>query len=325
MSAESILEVRNLRRTFGKVQAVRDVSFSIQKGQVVGFIGANGAGKTTTMRLLATLDWPDAGSIRILGWDAMSFPDKVRAKLGWMPDNYGAYDNVTVFEYLDFYARAYGYTGSDRQRHVESIMAFTELTSIQDRLMNTLSKGMGQRLCLGRALINEPELLLLDEPAAGLDPKARIEFKNLVRILSQQGRTILISSHILSELGEMCDMMLFIDKGHIVHHGSAEILRRGDASHFRLEMVVTGSPDRLLEWAALQPGLALVESTHHGARFDFAAQDPADIAQLLRRAVTDGIPICDFHRLERGLEDAFVEVLKRSNDSTGSSLPPIPS
>jgi ABC-2 type transport system ATP-binding protein len=325
MSEELILDVRQLRRTFGKVHAVQDVSFSITKGQVVGFIGANGAGKTTTMRLLATLDSPDAGSINILGWDALSYPDKVRSKLGWMPDNYGTYDNVTVAEYLDFYARAYGYAGPDRLRHVDEIMAFTELTPIQDRLMNTLSKGMGQRLCLGRALINDPDLLLLDEPAAGLDPKARIEFKNLVRILSQQGKTILISSHILSELGEMCDTMLFIDKGHIVHHGSAETLRRGDANSFRLEIEVIGSPDRLLEWTALQPGLTLVESTNRGARFDFAAREPDEIAQLLRRAVADGIPICDFHRLERRLEDAFVDVLKRSNDSSNMTPPPFPS
>jgi len=313
MSDEIVLDVRNLRRSFGDVHAVQDVSFTVRKGQVVGFIGANGAGKTTTLRLLATLDTPDAGSISILGCEATNYPDKVRARLGWMPDSYGNYDNVTVVEYLDFYARAYGYWGARRAKHVGEIMAFTELTPIQDRLMHTLSKGMGQRLCLGRSLINEPELLLMDEPAAGLDPKARIEFKNLVRILSQQGKTILISSHILSELGEMCDTMLFIDKGRIVHHGSSETLRRGDESLIRLEIETTGNPDGLVEWAALQPGLVLVESTKRGARFDFAAKGPDELNQLLRRAITDGIAVCDFHRLERRLEDAFVEVLRKSN------------
>jgi ABC-2 type transport system ATP-binding protein len=303
------------------VQAVQDLSFNIHRGQVVGFIGANGAGKTTTMRMLATLETPDTGSIKLLGWDATSYPEKVRARLGWMPDNYGTYDNVTVFEYLDFYARSYGYIGAERAKRVEEIMLFTDLAPIQDRLMNTLSKGMGQRLCLGRSLINNPDFLLLDEPAAGLDPKARIEFKNLVRILSQQGKTILISSHILSELGEMCDTMLFIDKGRIVHHGSSETLRRGEGSSVRLEIEVLGSSDRLVEWARLQPGLTLLEATHHGARFDFNDTETEALARLLRRAVTDGIPVCDFHRLERRLEDAFVDVLLKS-DGKGTVQPP---
>jgi ABC-2 type transport system ATP-binding protein len=321
MSEELVLDVRHLRRSFGKVHAVQDVSFTVRKGQVVGFIGANGAGKTTTLRLLATLDSPDAGSITVLGCEATNYPDKVRARLGWMPDSYGAYDNVTVLEYLDFYARAYGFTGAARAKHIQEIMAFTELTPIRDRLMHTLSKGMGQRLCLGRALINDPDLLLMDEPAAGLDPKARIEFKNLVRILSQQGKTLLISSHILSELGEMCDVMLFIDQGRIVHHGSSETLRRGDEDALRVEIGIDGSPDRLVAWAALQPGLKLVETTNRGARFDFAAKESGDLAQLLRRAVNDGIPVCDFHRLERRLEDAFVEVLRKSNES--ATPPPL--
>jgi ABC-2 type transport system ATP-binding protein len=322
MSEEIVLDVRNLRRSFGKVHAVRNVSFTVSKGQVVGFIGANGAGKTTTLRLLATLDTPDEGSIKVLGCEAANYPDKVRARLGWMPDSYGTYDNVTVAEYLDFYARAYGYAGAARAKHVADIMAFTELTSIQDRLMHTLSKGMGQRLCLGRALINDPDLLLMDEPAAGLDPKARIEFKNLVRILAGQGKTILISSHILSELGEMCSTMLFIDQGRIVHHGSSENLRRGDGTTYRIEIVVDGPVDPLLAWATLQPGVTLFDTTNQGARFDFAAKEPADLARLLRRAVQDGLPVCDFHRLERRLEDAFVEMLKKSNE--GSSLPPLP-
>ena len=321
MNEQLVLEVSHLRRSFGKIHAVQDVSFTVRKGQVVGFIGANGAGKTTTLRMLATLDIPDGGTIRVLGNDATNYPDKVRARLGWMPDSYGAYDNVTVAEYLDFYARAYGYMGSRRTKHVNDIMEFTELTPIQDRLMHTLSKGMGQRLCLGRSLINEPELLLMDEPAAGLDPKARIEFKNLVRILSEQGKTILISSHILSELGEMCDTMLFIDKGRIVHHGDSETLRRGDESIIRLEIETTGNPDALVEWAALQPGLVLVDRTKRGARFDFTAKGPDELSLLLRRAITDGIAVSDFHRQERRLEDAFVEVLRKSNGSTSQGKP----
>jgi ABC-2 type transport system ATP-binding protein len=307
---EIVLQAVNLSKSFGNIRAVDGLSFSIRKGQVVGFIGANGAGKTTTMRILATLEMADTGRIEILGYEATNYPDFIRPKLGWMPDNYGAYSNVTVEDYLDFYARAYGLYGKTRRKRVQEIMEFTDLTAIKDRLMNKLSKGMGQRLCLGRALINDPALLLMDEPAAGLDPKARVEFKNLVRILASQGKTMLISSHILSELGEMCDTLLFIDKGRIVHHGSAEALLRSDTETVRLEINIVGSADSLIAWAKYQPGLVFVDQTNRGARFDYQTGDPVELSKLLARAIADGLQVHDFHRLERRLEDAFIDIIK---------------
>ena len=194
---------------------------------MVGFVGANGAGKTTTMRIIATLDYPTRGTVRIGGIDVLQYPAKVRSNIGWMPDNFGTYDHMTVVEYLDFFARALGYRGEERLERVEDVMEFTDLASLGDRLINKLSKGMGQRLCLGRALIHDPDLLILDEPAAGLDPKARVELKHLIRILAEDGKTVFISSHILSELGEMCDTLLFIDQGKIIHHGSADSPQAG--------------------------------------------------------------------------------------------------
>ena len=224
MSGEPILEARNLRRSFGKVQAVQDVSFTVERGQVVGFIGANGAGKTTTLRLLATLDAPDAGSIRAFGYDALNYPDQVRARLGWMPDQFGTYDNVTVAEYLDFYARAYGYHGATRARHVEEIMAFTELTSIQDRLMHTLSKGMGQRLCLGRSLINNPDLLLLDEPAAGLTAPDIRDLIAIIRKVRNHGITLVLIEHHMDVVMNVCDTVSVLDFGQKIAEGKpAEI------------------------------------------------------------------------------------------------------
>jgi len=306
-----IIEVSNLRRDFGKLQAVKDISFEIFPGQVVGFIGANGAGKTTTMRMMATLELPTAGWIRVCGYDALNFPNEVRRKIGWMPDAYGTYNNTTVAEYLDFYGRAFGFKFTERKRRVEEVMEFTDLASISDRPINKLSKGMGQRLCLGRTLLHDPEVLILDEPAAGLDPKARIEFKNLVRLLAGDGKTIFISSHILSELGEMCDTLLFIDAGVIVHHGSAESLKQTEGAAILVEVQVAGNPEVLTQWVAMNPGVKMVDSMKHGARLSFASNEPADLASTLKKMMTDGVPVIEFHRQERRLEDAFVEMLKK--------------
>ena len=310
--AAPVIEVRNLRRNFGRLLAVSDISFDVMAGQVVGFIGANGAGKTTTMRMMATLDLPSSGRIRICGYDVMNYPNEVRRKVGWMPDAYGTYNNTTVVEYLDFYGRAFGFKFPERKKRVEEVMEFTDLAVIADRPINKLSKGMGQRLCLGRTLLHDPEVLILDEPAAGLDPKARIEFKNLIRLLAESGKTIFISSHILSELGEMCDTLLFIDAGKIVHHGSSDSLLKQTASADGIiDVQVAGSPDALLQWITMHPGMKLVEATRLGARVRFDSAEPAEIATSLRQMITDGVPVVEFHREERRLEDAFVDMLKK--------------
>jgi len=200
---------------------------------------------------MATLDLPDAGSVRIKGFDAVNYPNKVRRMIGWMPDHYGAYEFMNVFEYMDFFARAYGYAGREREVRVAEVMEFTELDVLQDRPVNKLSKGQSQRLCLGRTLIPDPELLILDEPAAGLDPKARIEVKNLVRVLAEQGKTLFISSHILSELEQMCDALLFISEGQIVHQGSSDSLKVREG-HPALVRVQLANPESSLEeWALI--------------------------------------------------------------------------
>ena len=319
MSApEPIVEVRDLDRRFAQVHAVKGISFDILPGQVVGFIGANGAGKTTTMRMMATLDRPSGGSIRIAGHHVIRDPAAVRQVIGWMPDNYGTYANMNVFEYLDFFARAYGLRSAQRRARVEEILDFADLTPLADRPINKLSKGMGQRLCFGRMLLPDPQFLILDEPAAGLDPKARIEFKNLVRILAQQGKTLFISSHILSELGEMCDTLLFIDSGKIVYHGAAEQLRRGNqttpnglASTVQIiDISLTGDPAPLLDWLSLRPGIKLLDKRRDGARLELTAGDDEALAILLKQMITDGLPLTEFHRVERKLEDAFVDMVR---------------
>jgi ABC-2 type transport system ATP-binding protein len=323
-AADPIIEVRDLQKSFDGVQAVRGVSFEVQRGHVVGFIGANGAGKTTTMRMMATLELPDAGTVRIGGWDVVDHPHEVRRLLGWMPDNYGAYAYVTVFDYLDFYARACGFRGAERERRVRDVMDFADLTLLAERPMNGLSKGMGQRLCFGRALLQEPQVLILDEPAAGLDPKARIEFKNLIQILSRKGTTIFISSHILSELSEMCDSLLFIDQGRIVHHGTAEMLgQHHAAAACVIDLQVHGDEAPVVEWMALHPGWRVLARTRGGVRAEFESGDREQLAAQLRRMVLDGVAVADFHRQQRRLEEVFVDVLK-SQQAQAAALPLVP-
>lgn len=309
----SAISVKNLYRYFGKLKAVDGLSFEVPHGSVCGFIGANGAGKTTTMRMLATLDYPTMGSVEICGINVVNHPAKVRSLLGWMPDHFGNYDHMTVLEYLDFYARALGYKGKERHMRIQEVMEFADLIPLADRLSNKLSKGMTQRLCLGRALIHDPQILILDEPAAGLDPKARVELKHLIRILAEEGKTIFISSHILSELGEMCDSLLFINDGRIVHHGDAESLLQGTdaAGGFFYDVQVVGDPTKLADWAVTSPYVEFIEDRKRGGRIRVDSNDPEVAADVLRRMVKDGLPVIEFHKEQRNLEDAFIDILER--------------
>ncbi|MEX2581167.1 MAG: ABC transporter ATP-binding protein [Verrucomicrobiales bacterium] len=304
------IEVRGLSRWFeGGIHAVRDISFTVERGRVVGFVGANGAGKTTTMRILATLDYPSRGEAEICGIDVVDYPAKVRCRIGWMPDNYGTYSHMTVLEYLDFFARALGFRGEERIDRIVEVMEFTDLAPLADRLVDKLSKGMGQRLCLGRALLHDPAVLILDEPAAGLDPKARVELKHLIRILAREGKTVFISSHILSELEEMCDSLLFIHQGSIIHHGTSESLRRGAAATAVVEVQIAEDPALLREWASLAPNVTFREATKNGGRIEIDSVEKAVVATVLRRMINDGLAVVDFHLKERNLEDAFIEIL----------------
>lgn len=309
----SAISVKNLYRYFGKLKAVDGLSFEVPHGSVCGFIGANGAGKTTTMRMLATLDYPTMGNIEICGIDVVNHPAKVRSLLGWMPDHFGNYDHMTVLEYLDFYARALGYRGKERQMRIQEVMEFADLIPLADRLSNKLSKGMTQRLCLGRSLLHDPQVLILDEPAAGLDPKARVELKQLIRILAEEGKTIFISSHILSELGEMCDSLLFINDGHIVHHGDAESLMSGSDSTGGVfyDIQILGDASKLSDWAVTSPHVEFLADRKRGGKIRIDSDDPAKAAEILSRMIKDGLAVTEFHREKRNLEDAFIDILDR--------------
>jgi ABC-2 type transport system ATP-binding protein len=322
------ISVKNLTRHFGALKAVDDLSFEVPRGSVCGFVGANGAGKTTTMRILASLDYATSGIVKICGHNVINAPAEVRSLIGWMPDDFGNYDHMTVIEYLDFYARALGYKGKERQMRVQEVMEFADLSNLSDRMSNKLSKGMTQRLCLGRSLLHDPEVLIMDEPAAGLDPKSRVELKNLIRILAEEGKTILISSHILSELGEMCDSLLFIDGGKIVHHGDAESLRQGlDAkagSYYDVQ--VLGDAMEVANWAVTSPYVEFIEERKRGGRIRIESNEAEQAAIVLQRMIKDGLSVTEFHKEQRNLEDAFIDILGQIEGGNGpqTTPPPLP-
>jgi ABC-2 type transport system ATP-binding protein len=274
------------------------------------------------MRVLATLDYPTMGTAEICGINVISHPAEVRRLLGWMPDHFGNYEHMTVLEYLDFYARALGFAGSERRERVDEVMEFTELGSLADRFSNKLSKGMTQRLGLARALIHDPQVLVMDEPAAGLDPKARVELKHLIRVLAGEGKTIFISSHILSELGEMCDTLLFINEGRIIHHGCAEELKTGDGTGGSFyDVQVAADPQVVSDWVVLQPHVEFVEARRAGARIQLETSEPELAAQVLARMIRDGLPVIEFHKEQRNLEDAFIDIVGKLQSGAPPALP----
>lgn len=314
-----MITVQQLNRYFGSLHAVADLSFHVDAGEVVGFIGANGAGKTTTLRMLVTLEYPDSGSITIDGYDALAFPNEIRSTVGWMPDSFGTYPNMDVLDYVDFFARAYGLKGRERDARIDEILDFTGLNRLIERPCMTLSKGETQRLSLARTLIGDPKVLILDEPAAGLDPKARLEFRNLVKILKSQEKTIFVSSHILSELGEMCDSLLFIDKGRLVHHGTADTLH-ANKGELQVRIRVTKDVERLLQWLSQESTLSVMETLSDGVVLKMTLT-PECVAEarlhtLLQQLISAEIPVYEFHLVKKLLEEAFVDMLRDTSDLT---------
>ncbi len=305
--SEPLVRIDRLVRHFDSVRAVDDVSFNVARGTVLGFIGPNGAGKTTTMRILATLDVPQGGDARIAGYSVVEQPDQVRRVTGFMPDYAGVYANTTVFEYLDFFARASGLRGSARGRSVAAIVAFMGLGDLRERQVESLSKGMKQRVALGRALVHGPQLLILDEPAANLDPRARIEFRTLVRELAADGTTILLSSHILTELTEMCDTVTVIDKGRIVASGTVQDIVAGLRPRRVLSMRLAVPDLRLERFLLEQPGILAVHETGAQVQFELDGDDQAQV-QLIGRLVAAGFPVLEISARNVDLEDVFIEI-----------------
>ncbi len=306
--SDAMIELQGLHRRFGKTRAVDDVSFGVLRGQVFGYIGPNGAGKTTSMRILATLDLPTAGDAKVDGFSVVDDPDRVRRRLGFMPDYFGTYANVNVREYLDFFARSYELQGRTRTDAVEQVMDFTGLDVLADKPTDGLSKGMKQRLCLGRALIHDPAVLVLDEPASGLDPRARIEVRRMIRTLADNGKTILISSHILTELAEICDVVGIIEQGKLLAVGTVEEIRKkGHSPKSAVEVRLVQKTAGLRQWLADQPDISQLDVNGDSAHFLHAGDGQAR-ADLLRAMIEAGFPVVAFGSRQQTLEDVFLPV-----------------
>lgn len=303
-----MIQMRRLFRYFGKTKAVNDVSFEVEAGQVFGYIGPNGAGKTTSMRILATLDLPDYGDALVDGFSVINDPDRVRKRLGFMPDNFGTYPNMNCVEYLDFFARSYGLVGRERTKALRHTLAYTGLDKIAEKSIRGLSKGMRQRLCLGRAMIHDPAVLILDEPANGLDPRARIELRQMIRGLAADGKSLLVSSHILTELGEMCDCIGIIERGQLLVTGSVAEIKARLRPHIDVVIQLIDRGEALGEWLKDKSGVYHIQATDRTVRFQFDGQEPHDQAQLLRSIVIAGFDVLEYATESRSLEDVFLQI-----------------
>jgi len=304
------VRVENLKRYFRRTRALDGISFAFESGRIVAFVGPNGAGKTTTLRILATVDEPTAGDAFVDGTSVVEDPEKARHLVGFMPESVPAHGDMTAHEYLDFYARAYGLRDPRRTETVRSIEAFTGLAHLREKTVVSLSKGMKQRVSLARAIVHDPPVLLLDEPAAGLDPRARIELRELLGLLARQGKAILVSSHILTELSEICDDAVIIERGKIVRVGKVDDLLSRDTGR-RLVRIRSLSPlPDLLKTVVQMPG---VEEGRIEGRYVEAVVGSGDetlCRTLLATLVGRGVPVVEFTHHKADLEDIFMSVTK---------------
>ena len=300
-----MISAEDLSKVYGQRTALDHVSFEVPEGEIFGFVGPNGAGKTTTLRILAALLEPTSGHASIDGTDVAQNPARVHTRIGYMPDFFGVYDQLTVAEYLDFYAACYRQPKQRRTKIVGELLELIGLTDRRDQLVDTLSRGLKQRLCLARALVHDPVVLLLDEPASGLDPRARVEMREILKELRGMGKTIIISSHILPELTELCTMIGIIDHGRMRATGSVQDVIRGLSAGRRLRINVVGAREPAI--AILEPleSVRHVEIANGTIEADYEGDD-STAADILQALTAGGIKVAAFSQVDGGLEEAFM-------------------
>jgi ABC-2 type transport system ATP-binding protein len=310
----AIVRAIGLVKRYDATVAVAGLDLDVEEGEIFGLVGPNGAGKTTTLRILATLLAPTSGDAEIAGISVRRNPNAVRRVLGFMPDVFGVYDDMKVWEYLDFFARCYGIAPAKRQQMIADLLDLVDLGDRRDSYVQGLSRGMQQRLCLAHTLVHDPQVLLLDEPASGLDPRARVELRELLRELRSLGKTIVISSHILPELEELCTSVAIVDRGQVLAQGRvADIERRLRVGAVLRVRVLGEQPDREAARAhfAAQPDVASATLLEDGTIEIGFRGDDEGTARLLASAIRANLAIVTFARAASDLEELFLQVTAR--------------
>jgi len=304
-----MIEIKGFCKYFGSFCAVHNLTLRVEKGDVFGYIGPNGAGKTTTLKFLATLLKPTAGDATIAGYSVTRNIYEVRRHMGYMPEEFGVYDGMRLWEYLDFFAAAYKIPSARRKGIIDDVLELLDLAHKRDDFVEALSRGMKQRLCLAKTLLHDPQVLILDEPASGLDPRARLEIKELIKELRRMGKTIMISSHILSELADICNKIGIIERGKLLAAGDIDEIRRSIKEHRVLEVELLDGTESARRYLERQPSVLAVEPTGNVLRIEFAG-DLDDVVALHRGLVEQGIRVVWFREHETDLEEVFMRVTK---------------
>jgi len=305
-----MISIQQLTKSYGEVKALRGVDLSVEKGELFALLGPNGAGKTTMVRIMTGLTRADAGTVLLRGYSIYTKPKEIRRIMGYMPDFFGVYEDMLVWEYLDFFARCYEIPAERRQRVTDELLELVDLNGKRDAYVQTLSRGMRQRLCLAHALVHDPAVLLLDEPASGLDPRARVEMRELLRELGAMGKTIIVSSHILSELAELCDWVGIIERGKLVASGSMEEINRLAQQGRTLRIQpLPGELETLEEALRGQPGVGEIYPLNGALEVAFTGDEEA-VAALLASLVAAGVRITSFTEASSSLEETFLRLTK---------------
>jgi ABC-2 type transport system ATP-binding protein len=316
---ETVVVIQELTKKYGDLTALNSLSLTLNRGQILGLIGPNGAGKTTAIKILVGLARPTSGSASIAGCDCVKQPKKIKRLVGYMPDVFGSYDNMRVWEYLDFFGAAFGLSRGRRLIRVEEVMEMTGATYMRDRFVESLSHGMKQRVGIARTLLHDPSVMILDEPANGLDPEARIEMRQILLKLAAAGKTLIVTSHILPELSRICDRVAIVNRGQLLALGSLAEIMRSVSERRTMEVLLSDNTHvaRATEIVreAIEADAEITPSPTEGAIRFRTLRSERELGGVLTRLVSAQVDVTQFREVQSDLEDAFLSVTRKSNEA----------